>query len=112
HFMKQIVLLLLLIIFRLNFSLAQCYPTASQEFLDANNVRALVLNGGDLWWSHDHDDTTMYYVPKDSGISELGVGALWFGGIDAGGNLHVAAQTYRQTGNDFFPGPLNEQGAT
>ena len=26
------------------------------------------------------------------------------------GNLHVAAQTYRQNGNDFWPGPLDASG--
>jgi hypothetical protein len=33
--------------------------------------------------------------------------ALWMGGIDANGQLHLAAQTYRQNGNDFWPGPLD-----
>ena len=28
-------------------------------------------------------------------------GALWIGGVDDGGQLKVAAMTYRQSGNDF-----------
>ena len=34
-------------------------------------------------------------------------GALWIGGLDDQDNLKVAAMTYRQDGNDFWPGPLN-----
>ena len=33
-------------------------------------------------------------------------GSLWMGGLYSG-NLHVAAMTYRSTGSDFFPGPLD-----
>ena len=39
-------------------------------------------------------------------------GALWIGGIDDLDQLKVAAQTYRQTGDDFWPGPLNGNGET
>ncbi|HZG00522.1 MAG TPA: hypothetical protein VEY71_05940, partial [Chitinophagales bacterium] len=38
--------------------------------------------------------------------------AIWIGGIDQNNQLKVAAQTYRQTGNDFFPGPLDGVGGT
>ena len=38
-------------------------------------------------------------------------GAL-IGGVDAGGQLKVAAMTYRQGGNDFWPGPLDVNTAT
>jgi len=37
---------------------------------------------------------------------------MWIGGIDAGGQLKIAAQTYRQSGNDFWPGPLSDAGTT
>jgi len=33
-------------------------------------------------------------------------GALWIGGKDNGGNLKLAAMTYRQRGSDFWPGPF------
>ena len=34
------------------------------------------------------------------------------GGVDAGGQLKVAAMTYRQGGSDFWTGPLNTTTAT
>ncbi len=80
------------------------HPTA-QVFLDVNNVRAAIMNGGDMWW--DLVGNPLYEIPKGSGKHSLFAGALWFGGLDEGGNLHVAAMTYRQSGVDFWPGPLD-----
>lgn len=50
-------------------------------------------------------------MPKGGGVSSLFAGALWIGAFDEGGTLRVAAQTYRQNGNDFFPGPLDASGS-
>ncbi|MBK7668998.1 MAG: hypothetical protein IPJ32_17640 [Sphingobacteriaceae bacterium] len=36
----------------------------------------------------------------------------WMGGLDASNQLHIAGQTYRQTGNDFWPGPLDTTNAS
>ncbi|MCT4624174.1 MAG: hypothetical protein N4A46_11170, partial [Schleiferiaceae bacterium] len=33
---------------------------------------------------------------------------LWMGGVDGGGQLHIAAQTYRQGNVDFEPGPVSQ----
>ena len=93
---------------------AACEPATSQTDLDINNVRTRLLAGGDMWW--DLNDAK-YEIPKvepGSGkvaVHSLFAGALWIGGIDAGGQLKIAAQTYRQTGNDFWPGPLNSNGS-
>ncbi|MBI3509549.1 MAG: T9SS type A sorting domain-containing protein [Bacteroidetes bacterium] len=35
------------------------------------------------------------------------IGNLWIGGYDQGGQLHVAAQTYRQNGTDFWAGAMD-----
>ena len=83
---------------------AGCSPSKAQTDLDVNNVRTRILGGGDMWWDLDRQ---RYEVPKNSGLNSLFSGALWIGGIDAGGQLKVAAMTYRQTGNDFFPGPVS-----
>ena len=81
-----------------------CYaPTASSD-LEVNNVRTTILNGGDMWWNLS---SGKYEVPKGGGVHSIFAGALWIGGIDAGGQLKIAAQTYRQTGSDFYPGPLD-----
>jgi hypothetical protein len=71
-------------------------------------VKARINNGGDMWW--DLMNEAKYVVPKTGNVSSLFAGALWIGGLDVQGNLHVAAQTYRQNGNDFFPGPLDTSG--
>lgn len=84
--------------------LSNCAPATAQADLDINNVRATILNGGDLWW--DLNDGK-YEIPKGSGRVSMFCGALWIGGVDAGGQIHSAGQTYRQTGNDFWPGPID-----
>ncbi len=94
-------------------SAADCAPASHSINLEINNVRALIQNGGDLWW--DLDNNAKYEVPKHQqgqpeNPSSMFAGAVWVGGFDAQGQLKVAAQTYRQNGNDFFPGPLNDDG--
>ncbi len=85
-----------------------CNPATAFDYLDINNVKARINNGGDMWW--DLTNSAKYIVPKTGNVSSLFAGALWIGGLDAQGNLHMAAQTYRQNGNDFFPGPLDASG--
>jgi hypothetical protein len=93
--------------------LALCSPSTAQADLDINNVRTRILGGGDMWWDLQNG---MYFVPKPAagttGPTSLYAGALWIGGKDPGGTLKVAAQTYRQTGNDFWPGPLDNAAST
>ncbi len=93
-----------------------CAQATQQIEMSINNVRALLLNGGDVWW--DLDDGR-YIVPKvdpASGItpvSSIFAGAVWIGGYDDVGNLKMAAQTYRDaTHTDFWPGPLTSVGTT
>jgi hypothetical protein len=80
--------------------------------LDINNVRAGIANRSDMHWDVGGLGTAMYEVPKGRGINSSFASALWIGGIDAGGQLHGGAQTYRQGGNDFWPGPLDTITAT
>lgn len=88
---------------------ANCKPARAQVDLDINNVRATIMNGGDMWWDLAQ---SQYEVPKGGGARSAFCGALWMGGLDQQGQLHVAAQSYRQTGNDFWPGPLDTVSAT
>tara|TARA_Y100000385_G_scaffold151416_1_gene156976 strand:- start:1655 stop:5908 length:4254 start_codon:yes stop_codon:yes gene_type:complete len=88
---------------------AGCSPSSSQTDMDVNNVRATILGGGDMWWNLSD---AQYEIPKGGGINSLFAGSLWIGGVDAGGQLKVAAMTYRQGGNDFWPGPLDVATAT
>ena len=88
---------------------AGCNPSTSQTDLDVNNVRTIIMAGGDMWWNLDD---ARYEIPKDGNKHSMFAGALWIGGVDDGGQLKVAAMTYRQSGNDFWPGPLNTSNAT
>ena len=76
---------------------AGCSPSSSQTDLDVNNVRTTIMGGGDMWWNLSD---ARYEIPKDGNRHSLFAGALWIGGVDAGGQLKVAAMTYRQGGND------------
>lgn len=93
-----------------------CDPASSQIDLDVNNVRCRLLNGGDMWWDIFATKNARYEVPKvDPGgrsIHSSFASGLWFGGVDGGEQLKTAGQTYRQTGLDFWPGPLDTLTAT
>lgn len=71
--------------------------------LDINQAKAGVNSNGDLFWDYSNPQ---FEIPQDSGTHTIIASTLWVGGLDAGGLLHIAAQTYRQSGNDFFPGPV------
>jgi len=93
-----------------------CSNSKSTIDQEINNVRARLLGGGDCWWNFKDG---RYIVPKvDAGtgqleVSSLYAGSVWLGGIDPGGSLKLACQDYRSDGkNDFWPGPLTEQGIT
>ncbi len=98
-----------------NTKAAGCASATAQIDLDINNVRALIMNGGDMWWDRGLQ-VARYEVPKidppgsAQSVSSLFAASIWVGGIDNAGNLRVAAQTYRQGGNDYYPGPLDATG--
>jgi hypothetical protein len=86
----------------------ECAVSKSQRDLEVNNVRARLQGGGDLWW--DFSDGR-YIVPKVAPgvtpVSSIFAGGIWIGGVDAGGNLKTACTTFRTSGNDWYPGPLD-----
>lgn len=87
-----------------------CDAPLAQRDLAANNARARLLTGGDLWW--DGSDSR-YIIPNAAPgaleISALFAGALWMGGLDPARNLKLAAQTYGRSfgSHDYWPGPLD-----
>jgi hypothetical protein len=105
----------LLLLFLLPWSNLQaqnvCNPSTASADLDINNVKAKILGGGDMWWNQGLG-FAQYEVPKGSGHHTMFAGSLWLGGLDINNTIHLAAQTYRQTGNDFWPGPINNGGST
>ena len=88
---------------------SDCDPASAQADLDINNVRARILNGGDMWWDLSN---ARYEIPKVTDLNavrknSLFAGAIWIGGEDEG-VLKLAAMTYRTSGSDFWPGPLDK----
>lgn len=67
--------------------------------LDINNISAKVRSDGKLF-------DGQFEVPKGTGKHSIYTANIWIGGIDAGGQLHMAGQTYAQSGADFFYGPI------
>ena len=94
-----------------------CAVSKSQIDLDINNVRARLQGGGDIWWDFKNG---LYIVPNVPAgvtpVSSIFAGGIWIGGLDAGGNLKTACTLYRGVsggqGNDWWPGPLDFNGAT
>lgn len=89
---------------------SDCTASRSQTDLNINNVRARLRGGGDMWWDGNEAQYIVPNVDPTSGetpVSALFSGAIWLGAYDAGNNLIVAAQTYRDQGDDYWPGPLN-----
>jgi hypothetical protein len=89
---------------------AGCQPANSSIDLDVNNVRARLMTGGDMWWNQGGASNAAYEIPKGSGKHSQFAASCWIGGYDQQGQLKVAAQTYRQDGNDYWPGALDNDG--
>jgi hypothetical protein len=81
-----------------------CAAGTAQTLLDINNVKTTILNGGDMWWDLSNG---RYEIPKGSAKHSMFAGALWIGGLDENEQIKVAGQTYRQSGSDYWPGPLD-----
>jgi hypothetical protein len=94
--------------------MANCAAPKGGQEIKYNNVRTIIYTGGDMWW--DLVTNARYIIPKtdvnSSAISSCFAGSIWLGGLDAGGQLKVAAMTYRQKGIDFWPGPLDTTNAS
>jgi hypothetical protein len=88
---------------------AACAPAAALRDLEWNNVSALIETGGTLWLDRAVG-RSHYFVPKDGNVSVAYAGALWLGGISPDQQLKLAAVTYRAFGNDYWPGPLTNDG--
>lgn len=96
-----------------------CVEGTQQAIQNINNVRATLLNSGDVWWNLQEGQ---YFVPQvppgEEATSSIFAGAVWIGGFEPveGGQdiLKIAANTYRtNNGTDFYPGPLDDNsGAT
>ncbi len=102
---KRSIVLLMLSILSANLSYGQI-PFNTIDSININNINASVLVHGDMWWNPDLEVAHCYF-PKNYPASINFASSLWMSGYDPGGQLHIAAATYRQNGNDYWPGPIS-----
>lgn len=104
--MKKLLLLLLTGI--TTASSAQT-PFTRKDSINVNHINATVLLHGDLWNNPATGKASCEY-PKNSKKHISHAGSIWMSGYDESNQLHVTAQTYRQDGNDYWPGSLDASG--
>ncbi len=85
-------------------STGNCDAALGEAFLDVNNVRARILNNGNLFW---RGSPHVYEVPKGGGANAIFASGIWLGGT-VGGDLRIAASRYGPY--EFWAGPLDDQG--
>ncbi len=81
-------------------------------FLDTNNVKARVSSADIQFWKTTTIQTNLidelgYFFPKDGHKASLFSSSFWIGGLDDEDNIHLAAERYRITGLDYWPGPVS-----
>lgn len=101
--MKKIYLLLLASVNMF----AQIPNNTAPKYLDKNKVKARVNTVNNKFWNIYGNGANAYEVPVGKGAHAQFANSIWIGGFDAGGQLHISANTYRQAGIDFWPGPLD-----
>lgn len=95
------------------FSLVMCFtlkaqiPNTFAKFLDKNKVNARIHTVNNKFWNIYGNGMNGYEVPKGKGTHAQFANSIWIGGFDNQGKLHMSANTYRQAGVDFWPGPLD-----
>ena len=89
---------------------AGCSPPTGSTYLELNNVKALIMTGGDMWWGATGDGNAKYEVPKGSGKHANFASSIWIGGTDINNQLRLCGMRYRSEGYDYWPGPLVSSG--
>ena len=105
--MKHFFSTLFLLLFALSVRAQTCATPQSGLDLWANNIKALILNGGSLFT----DGLDGQFIPnpdaQGNGPATIYASGLWLGGFDPGGNLLLSANSYRLPDKtDFWAGPL------
>lgn len=95
------VLVFLLLLFSLN-----SYGQGIVRYLDNNEIKAAFSSYGELFTNGMGANGTGFVAPRNTSKSAHSIGNLWLSGIDDGGQLRLASNTYRQSGSDFFAGPI------
>jgi hypothetical protein len=80
---------------------------AEQRTLDVNQVEALIVGRNNKHWDILGNGNPYYRVPKTGQANAGFANSIWIAGLDNSAQLHIAANTYRQNGADFWPGPID-----
>ncbi|MCK5775148.1 MAG: T9SS type A sorting domain-containing protein [Bacteroidales bacterium] len=82
------------------------------DTLDCNQIKTPIYPQNLQFWDtyFDQSSTLLYKYPHDRETSTMFCQDLWIGGKDSNGDLHLAAERYRQNGTDFWSGPLTDDG--
>lgn len=85
-----------------------CPPGSAEAVLDIGQVRARILNNGNLFdpFVASTSPEFRFEIPKGSGLDVLRTANLWVGGY-IGDSLHVSAARYGSF--SYAPGPLSAQ---
>lgn len=103
--MKRFTLLLLL-------TIIVCTTEAqiANAIIENNNVRTIANSQGMLF-NNLQQGSALFEVPKDGGVSTIYASQIWIAGTTSDQQIKLAAGTYNANGNDFFPGPLTDDGS-
>lgn len=75
------------------------------ETLNTNNVATILGSCGSFFFDHNSNSPN-YFLESEPDISPIYSHGVWMGGYDESGELHLAAETYRQSGADYWAGPI------
>jgi len=85
---------------------AQCEGTY-QAFLNVNNINATFSLPHLLF---NNINQPGYECPKGSGKHTVIASSIWMAGLEETDIIKASAGTYKNQGQDYYPGPLNEMG--
>jgi hypothetical protein len=96
-----------------------CVRGKATAFLEINNIRATLLNSGDLWWDRTNAGyeaparTKQQVDNKERTLCPLFEGSIWISG-KVGGNLRMAAIQYSGFGGAaaYWPGIIKQGDAS
>jgi hypothetical protein len=85
-----------------------CVESIAKEYIQNSDMKIMFRNGGDMFWDGSSAQYAVPYVyNQPNQVHATFAAGTWMGGYDPGGNLLLAAQTYRSSGNDYWAGPLD-----
>ena len=89
-----------------------CESPSAQEWINGNNIRAVVSNIGNNFTTASGSAGFLVPFSGEGSPSSIFTQSIWIGGLDPGGNLKLAGQTFEFTEGetDYYPGPLLNDG--